>query len=74
MWGGGYILHVDSSFSVYFLILKCKISKIPNSALIFNVHIFRFKTDAGLQVDIGFNTESKFYFSWSSFFSPFSGH
>ena len=67
MWGGGYILHVDSSFSVYFLILKCKISKIPKifacGALIFNVYIFRFKTDA-----------SKFSFSRSSFFSPFSGH
>ena len=77
--GGGYISYVEvSSFSVHFLILKCKISKIPKifacGALIFNVHIFRFKTNAGLQVDIGFNTESKFSFSRSSFFSPFSGH
>ena len=29
-------------------------------ALIFNIHIFRFKIDAWLQVDIDFNTESKF--------------
>ena len=31
-------------------------------ALIFNRHIFRFRTDAGRQVDIDFNTESKFSF------------
>ena len=42
--------------------------------LIFNFNIFRFKTNAGLQVDIDFNNESKFYFSRSSFFSPLSGH
>ena len=29
-------------------------------ALIFNIHILRFKIDAWLQVDIDFNTESKF--------------
>ena len=67
-----------SSFFVNFLILKCKISKIQNifayCALIFNIHIFRFKADVELQVDIDFNTESKFSCSRSIFFSPLSGH
>ena len=57
--GGLYFLGEVSLFSIHFLILKCKISKIACGALIFNIHIFRFATDAGLQVDIGFNTESK---------------
>ena len=43
-------------------------------ALIFNIYIFRFKIHAELQVDIDFNTESKFSCSRSSFFSPLSGH
>ena len=38
-----------------------------------SIHIFRFKTDAGLQVDTDFNTESKFSFSSSSFFSLLVG-
>ena len=42
-------------------------------ALIFNIHIFRFKMDAGLHLDIDFNTESKFSCSRSSFFLPLSG-
>ena len=42
--------------------------------LIFNIHISRLKMIAGLQVYIDFNTESKFSFSRSSFFSPLSGH
>ena len=66
------------SFSVHFLILKCKISKIQKNfasgTLIFNIHVFRFKRDGGLQVDIDFNTESNFSFSRSSFFSRLSGH
>ena len=44
------------------------------SVLIFNIHIFRLKVDAGLQVDIDFNTESEFSRSRSSFFSPLSDH
>ena len=44
------------------------------SALIFNIPIFRFKMDAGLQVDFEFNTKSKFFCSRSSFFSLLSGH
>ena len=44
---------------VHFLILKCKISKIQKTlacgALFLNIHIFRFITDAGLQVDIDFD-------------------
>ena len=56
---GHYIFYGEvSSFSANFLILKCKISKIQKrfacGALIFNIDIFRFKTDAGLQVDIDF--------------------
>ena len=75
----GYISWGEvSSFSVHFLIFKCKISKFQkifaSGTLIFNIHIFRFKTDAGLQVDIDFNTESKFSFSKSSFYSSLSGH
>ena len=47
------------SFSVHFPLLKCKIFKIQAcSALIFNIHFFRFKMDAVLHVDIDFNTES----------------
>ena len=38
------------------------------------LNIFRFKTDAELQVHIDFNTKSKFSFSRSSFFSPLNGH
>ena len=43
-------------------------------ASIFNTHIFRFKMDAGLQVDIDFNTEFNFSYSRNSFFSQLSGH
>ena len=53
--------------------LKYKISKKPPKffacgGFIFNIHIFRFKTGARVQVDIDFDTESKF--SRSIFFSP----
>ena len=44
------------------------------SALIFNIHIFGLMVDAGVQVDIDFNTEAKFSCSRSSFFSPLSDH
>ena len=67
-----------SSFSIHFLILKYKISQFQNilacCALIFNIHIFRFKTDAGHQVFIDINTESSFSFSKSSFFLPLCGY
>ena len=39
-------------------------------ALIFSIHIFRFKTDAGFQVDTDFNTESKFFFQGPVSFHP----
>ena len=42
--------------------------------IIFIIHISRFKMDAGFQVDIDFNTESKCLCSRSRFFSPLSGH
>ena len=48
MGGGGEYI----SNSAHFLILKCKILKIHTffacSALIFNIHIFRFKANVGL--------------------------
>ena len=78
-WGGGvdfmeagwFILHPFSHF-------ETQDFKNPKfftcSTLIFNIHIFRFNMDAGLQVDIYFNTESKFYCSCSCFFSLLSGH
>ena len=43
-----------------------KFNNFAGAAFIFNIHIFRFKADAGFQVDINFNTESKFSFSRSS--------
>ena len=43
-----------------------KFYNFAGAAFIFNIHIFRFKADAGFQVDINFNTESKFSFSRSS--------
>ena len=51
---GGYISQGEvNSFSVYFLIFKCKFPKIQFffacGALISNIHIFRFKKDAGLR-------------------------
>ena len=60
--GGQFILHPCSHFEKQHFknskILVC-------SALIFNIHIFRFETDAGLQVDI----ESKFFlFNCFSFY------
>ena len=71
MEGGWFILHPFSHF-------ETQDFKNPKfftcSALIFNIHIFRFNMDAGLQVDIYFNTESKFYCSCSCFFSLLSGH
>ena len=42
-------------------------------ALTINIHIFRFKMDAGLHIDIDFNTESKCFCSRSSFFQPSVG-
>ena len=69
--GGQFILHPFSHFEMQHF----KISKnLACGTLIFNINIFRFKTDAGLQVDIDFNNESKFSFSRNSFFSPLSGH
>ena len=69
---GGYIslwrsVHSPSLFS-FWNAKPQKLKKNACGALIFNIHIFRFKTDAGLQVDIDFNIESKFSFSRSSFF------
>ena len=71
--GGGYIQR-EGQFILYpfshFEMQDFKNSKcFACGALIFNIRIYRFKTDAGLQVDIDFNTESKFSFSRSSFFS-----
>ena len=69
--GGQYILRIYSDFEMQ----NSENSKIfACGALNFNIHIFRFTMDAGLQVDIDFNTESKFSFPRSSFFSPLSGH
>ena len=66
---GGKSVHSPSIFSF----LNARFQNIfACVALIFNIHIFRFKTVAGLQLDIDFNTESKFSFSRSSFFSPLS--
>ena len=63
---------------MYSLILKCKFPKIQKffvcSTLICNIHIFRFNTDTGAQVDIDFNTESKLSFSRNSFFSLLTWH
>ena len=67
--GGQFILHPFSHFEMQ----DFKNSK-TLGALIFTIHIFKFKMGAGLQVDIDFNTESKFSCPRSSFFSPFSGH
>ena len=76
LWG--YITQRKVSlFSICFPILKCKISKtqlFTSSALIFNIHIFRFKMDAGLQVYIYFNTEFEFSCLRSSFFSTLNRH
>ena len=76
-WNFGFLGEVKIfliSFSIHFLILKCKISKIQKyfacGALILNIHFFRFKTDAGLQVDIDFNTESIFFFQGDFSFHP----
>ena len=49
-----------------------KNSKIFACALISNIHIFKFKMDAEVQVDIDFNSESKFFCLRSTFFSPLS--
>ena len=52
-----------------------KISKVFDcGALIFNIHISRFKIHSGFQLDIDFNTESKFSCSRINFFSILSGH
>ena len=43
----------------------------PPLHLIFNIHIFRFKTDARLQVHTDFNTESEYVFFKEQFlFTP----
>ena len=52
--GGQFILHPFSHFEIQ--------KNFACGALIFSVHIFRFKTDAGLKVDIDFNTECEFSF------------
>ena len=79
---GGYIMLGEVSGSVHstsiFPFLKSNISKIQKifvcGTLIFNIHIFKFKIHAGLQVDIDFNSESEFFCSRSSFISHLSGH
>ena len=68
--GTQFILRLFSHFEMQ----DFKNSKSFACALIFNIHIFRFKIHAGIQVDIDFNTESKSPCSKSSFFSPLSGH
>ena len=40
-------------------------------ALIFNIHIFRFKTDTGLQVDIDFNINLNFLVQVAVSFTPY---
>ena len=49
--GGQFILCPFSQFQKISKFFAC-------GALIFNIHIFRFKLYAGLQIDIDFNTES----------------
>ena len=56
--GGQFILHPFSHFEMQ----DFKNSK-SLGALIFGIHIFKFKMGAGLQVDIDINTEYKF--SWA---------
>ena len=69
--GGQFILRSFSHFEMQ----DFKGSKIfACGAFIFNIHIFRFRMHARLQVDIDFNIESKFSFSRSGFFSPLGGH
>ena len=66
----GRSVHSSSTFSFW----NATLQKFKDFSLIFNINIFRFETDAGLQVGIDFNNESKSFFSRSSFFSPLSGH
>ena len=55
--GGQFVLHPFSHFEME----DFKNSKlIACSALIFNIHIFRFKIDAGLQVDVDFTLNLNF--------------
>ena len=73
---GGYIYLAEvSSFYVHFPILKCKILKIQSFLLSphFQYTYFHIKIYAALQVDIEFNTESKFSCPRSSFSSPSVG-
>ena len=71
LWGGQFILCLFSHFGMQDL-------KNSNffawSTPIFNIHIFRFKMDAGLKVCFDFNAESNFFCSRSSFFSPLGEH
>ena len=64
LWGIYISFGEVSSLCVYFSYFEMQdleISKIFTcGALIFNIHIFRFKIHAVLQVDIEFNFESKF--------------
>ena len=55
---GQFILHSFPRFEMQdFKILKI----FACNALIFNIHIFKFKMDAELQVNNDFHTESTFY-------------
>ena len=87
--GGGCLMRVGyiskgkvSLFSSIFPFWNARFQKFKNFCLqgphfqYSHFHIFRFKMDARLQVDIDYNTESKFsWFSCSSrsFFSPVCG-
>ena len=76
---GHYIsLGEVTSFYPNFPILKCKISKFQKfltaAPSFLNIHISRFKIHSGFQLDIDFNTESKFSCSRINFFSILSGH
>ena len=77
--GGGRLYLLEGGHFIlcpfyHFELQDCKNSKIfACDALIINFHIFRFTMDAGFEVDIHFNTESKFPCSRSSFFSPSLG-
>ena len=51
--GGWFILHPFSHYEMQ----DFKISKIFCGSLILNIPIFRFKMDAGLQVDIDLNKD-----------------
>ena len=69
---GQFIFHPFSHFEMQDFKNSKKIC-LQHSFSIFTVSDLK-QMHAELQVDIDFNTESKFSFSRSSFFSPLSGH